>query len=128
MSYRILIVDDNDINLLLISKILNMEGYQVCLAHSGSEAIQSVIETMPDLAILDIMMPEMNGYELCKKLRQPPYNVCIPIVMLTAMTGELEKKQALEVGADDVWSKPFDMDLLRQRIEDLLTGNGRRKQ
>jgi DNA-binding response OmpR family regulator len=48
--------------------------------------------------------------------------------MLTAMTGELEKKQALEVGADDVWSKPFDMDLLRQRIEDLLTGNGRRKQ
>ena len=128
MRSRILIVDDNDINLLLISKILDMEGYQVCLAQSGSEALQLVLEKMPDLAILDVMMPEMNGYELCKKLRQPPYNVCIPIVMLTAMTGELEKKQALEVGADDVWSKPFDMDLLRQRIEDLLAGNGRRKQ
>ena len=128
MSYRILIVDDNDINLLLISKILDMEGYQVCLAHSGTEALQLVLEKMPDLAILDIMMPVMNGYELCKKLRQPPYNVCIPIVMLTAMTSELEKKQAQEAGADDVWSKPFDMDLLRQRIGDLLNGKGRTKQ
>jgi CheY-like chemotaxis protein len=125
MNTRILIVDDNDVNLLLISKILDIEGYEVLTARSGREALRSVKENTPDLAILDVMMPEMNGYELCEKLRQPPYNICIPIVMLTAMNSESEQKRAREAGADEVWSKPFDMDVLRQRIGILLAGNGR---
>jgi CheY-like chemotaxis protein len=127
MSYSILVVDDNDINVLLISKILKMEGHQVYSARSGSEAIRSVMEKMPDLAILDVMMPIMNGYELCKKLRQPPINTNIPIVMLTAMASENEKKRAIDAGANEVWSKPFDMDLFRQRIGVLLAGNDRPK-
>lgn len=123
MTTRILIVDDNDINLLLISKILDMEGFEVCLARSGTEALEAVGKNVPDMAILDVMMPEMNGYELCVKLRQPPYAVRIPIVMLTAMSSESEKKRALEAGANEVWSKPFDMDILRQRINFLLAPN-----
>ena len=121
MTYRILVVDDNDMNLFLLAKILELEGYQVTLAHNGIEAIQSVVQKMPDLALLDVMMPDMNGYELCRKMRQPPFNTQIPIVMLTAMSSEGEREDALEAGANDIWSKPFDMELFRQRIGEFIT-------
>ena len=75
---------------------------------------------MPDLALLDVMMPDMNGYELCRRLRQTPINTKIPIVMLTAMSSEGERAQAMEAGANDIWSKPFDMSLFRRRIGELL--------
>lgn len=120
MPYHILVVDDNDLNLVLLAKILELEGYQVTMAHSGLEAIQSAEQTMPDLALLDVMMPEMNGYELCRKMRQPPFNMEIPIVMLTAMNSDGERAQALEAGANDIWSKPFDMEVFRRRIGELL--------
>ena len=120
MTYRILVVDDNDMNLFLLAKILELEGYQVTLAHNGIEAIQSVVQKMPDLALLDVMMPDMNGYELCRKMRQPPFNTQIPIVMLTAMSSEGEREDALEAGANDIWSKPFDMELFRQRIGEFI--------
>jgi CheY-like chemotaxis protein len=116
MPFNILVVDDNDINLILLGKILEIEGYQVIMAHNGLEAMQAMGQNHPDLAILDVMMPDMNGYELCKKLRQPPISTKIPIVMLTAMSSEGERALALEAGANDIWSKPFDMDLFRQRI------------
>jgi CheY-like chemotaxis protein len=120
MSYHILVVDDNEINLSLIAKILGLEGYQVTMACSGDEAIQSVMEQMPDLAVLDIMMTGMNGFDLCRKLRQPPFNASWPIVMLTAMNPETEKREALEAGANEIWPKPFDMDSFRNRIGELL--------
>jgi CheY-like chemotaxis protein len=120
MSYRILVVDDNDLNLSLIAKILELESYQVTLARNGTEAIQAVTRAMPDLAILDVMMPDMDGYELCQKLRQPPLNARMPIVMLTAMTSEEEKRLALAAGANDIWSKPFDMDVFRKSVGELL--------
>lgn len=120
MPNHILVVDDNDLNLVLLAKILELEGYQVTMAHSGLEAIQSAEQIMPDLALLDVMMPEMNGYELCRKMRQPPFNMEIPIVMLTAMSSDGERAQALEAGANDIWSKPFDMEVFRRRIGELL--------
>lgn len=120
MPYHILVVDDNDLNLVLLAKILELEGYQVTMAHSGLEAIQSAEQIMPDLALLDVMMPEMNGYELCQKMRQPPFNTEMPIVMLTAMSSDGERAQALEAGANDIWSKPFDMEIFRRRIGELL--------
>jgi CheY-like chemotaxis protein len=121
MPNTILIVDDNEMNLTLISKILGLDGYKVTLASNGMEAIQSVMQHMPDLAVLDVMMPDMNGFELCRKLRQPPLNATFPIVLLTAMSSDMEKQQALDAGADDIWSKPFDMELFRRRIGELLT-------
>jgi CheY-like chemotaxis protein len=120
MTFHVLVVDDNDINLLLVTKILELEGYKVTSATNGIDAIRSVSQNMPDLAILDLMMPNMNGFELCQKLRQSPINASFPIVMLTAMNSEIEKVRAKAVGADDVMSKPFDMDLFRQRISVLL--------
>jgi len=120
MTYHILVVDDNDMNLVLLSKILELEGYQVTTAQNGMDAIQSALKKMPDLAILDVMMPEMSGYELCRKLRQPPFIIKIPIVLLTAMSSEEERVQALEAGADDIWTKPFDVGLFRRRIGELI--------
>jgi CheY-like chemotaxis protein len=120
MPYRILVVDDNDMNLTLLSKILELEGYQVTTALNGTEAIRLAELQMPDLAILDVMMPDMDGYELCRKMRQPPFNNYIPIVMLTAMSGDKDRQEALDAGANDVWNKPFDMDLFRRRIGELI--------
>jgi CheY-like chemotaxis protein len=120
MTNSILIVDDNDINLVLLGKILEMQGYRVMKAHDGTEAIQAIMQQMPDLAILDVMMPGIGGYDLCRKLRQPPLDVKIPIVMLTAMNTEGERENALAAGANDIWSKPFDMELFCRRIGELL--------
>jgi CheY-like chemotaxis protein len=120
MTYSILVVDDNDMNLALIGKILELEGYQVATARNAREAIQAVVAGVPDLAILDVMMPDMDGYELCHKLRQPPLNLAVPIILLTAMNSDMEKQLALKAGANDIWSKPFDMELFRRRIGELL--------
>ena len=120
MPYSVLVVDDNDMNLTLVAKILELEGYRVVLARNGREAIHAVELSMPDLAILDVMMPDMDGYELCQKLRQPPLNVVVPIVLLTAMNSDMERSLAIKAGANDIWSKPFDMELFRRRVGDLL--------
>jgi CheY-like chemotaxis protein len=117
---NILIVDDNEINLKLLSKVLELGGYHVTTARSAKAAIQQVGESLPDLALLDVMMPDMDGYELCRTLRQAPINASFPIIMLTAMSDEVERNLALKSGADDLWSKPFEMDEMRSRLDDLL--------
>lgn len=117
---NILIVDDNEINLKLLSKVLELGGYQVVTARSAKDAIQHVQGSLPDLALLDVMMPDMDGYELCRCLRQPPINASFPIIMLTAMSDEVERNLALKAGADDLWSKPFEMDEMRSRLDALL--------
>jgi CheY-like chemotaxis protein len=120
MTYTILVVDDNEMNLSLMSKILEFEGYQIRIAYSGIEAIQSVIQKMPDMAILDVMMPDMNGLELCRRLRQPPLNVTVPIILLSAMNAETERERVVEAGANDIWAKPFDLEVFRRRVGELL--------
>ena len=119
--FRILVVDDDELNLTLLSKILGLDGYDVIQALNGQEAINAVSKEMPDLAFLDIMMPDMNGFDLCRKLRAPPINANGPIIMLTAMNSDAEKQHAMEAGANEIWSKPFDLDLFRRRISELLT-------
>jgi len=79
------------------------------------------VQKKPDLALLDVMMPDMNGYELCRKLRQPPLSMGIPIVMLTAMSSEGESAVVEEAGANEIWSKPFDLEVFRRRIGELIT-------
>jgi adenylate cyclase len=120
MTHRILVVDDYELNLALISRILELSGFEVTLARSGEEAIQSLTQSMPDLAILDVMMPNMDGYELCAKLRQPPIYATLPIILLTAMSSEGEKVKAKRAGANEIWSKPFEMEHFLRRIKDLL--------
>jgi CheY-like chemotaxis protein len=118
-----MVVDDNDMNLTLLAKILELEGYQVVQAHNGMEAIQMVIQKMPDMAILDVMMPEMDGYELCRKLRQPPIKAEIPIMLLTAMNSDGEQTLAMDAGANEIWSKPFDMEMFRRRVGEFSQNN-----
>jgi CheY-like chemotaxis protein len=120
MGYRILVVDDNDVNLRLIEKILEMEGYQVTLAQSGQEALGLLSQPF-DLAILDVMMPEMNGFELCRRLRSSAPHAGIPILLLTALSGENERSMAKTVGANAILSKPFDMDSFKKRVAEYLT-------
>jgi adenylate cyclase len=123
MPYRILVVDDYEMNLSLMARILELDGYEVMVARSGMEAIHSVMQSMPDLAVLDVMMPLMDGYVLCRELRQPPINATMPVILLTAMNSDNEKQLAKKAGANDILSKPFEMDFFLKRIKELLDGD-----
>jgi two-component system cell cycle response regulator len=120
MPLRILVVDDEAINLKLVSRLLEMEGYEVITAQSGEASLRLIEQTPPDLALLDVMMPDMDGYELCRRLRQNPRTAGIPIVMLTAMVDENDRLKGIEAGADDCLPKPFNVELMRALLARLL--------
>ncbi|MFH2102942.1 MAG: response regulator [Chloroflexota bacterium] len=120
MTLHVLLVDDDELNLTLVSRILTMEGYKISKARSGGEAVQLVIQAKPDLAILDVLMPDTNGFELCRRLRQPPIDAKMPIILLTAGDDKDDREIAQNVGADDIWAKPFEIDQFRTRIDALL--------
>ena len=107
MAAHILIVDDNELNLNLASRVLEKNGYRTSTSLSGAEALELTEAETPDLAILDVMMPEMDGYELCRRLRENPKLKHMPIIMLTALSSVDDRLQAFDVGADDFLSKPF---------------------
>jgi DNA-binding response OmpR family regulator len=120
MSYKILVVDDNELNLELIGKILELEGYEVATADSGEVALQKIGVFKPDLVLLDVMMPDMDGFELCRRLRKLPISMDLPVLMLTAASGEEDRIMARKVGANDLLGKPFNMDVLNEHIQNLL--------
>jgi DNA-binding response OmpR family regulator len=97
-----------------------MEGYEVITARSGEAALRVIEQSPPDLALLDVRMPDMEGYELCRRLRQNPLTAGIPIVMLTALVDENDRQKGIEAGADDCLPKPFDVELLRALLARLL--------
>ncbi len=117
---RILVVDDDPIVLKMVTVTLSRAGYEVLTARDGKEALMRVDSIQPDLIILDVMMPEMDGYELCRRLRGKPSTAAIPIMMLTG-TGTLESKIAgYEAGSDDYMLKPFEPAELEARVRALL--------
>jgi pilus assembly protein CpaE len=117
---RILVVDDDPVMLKMVATILSRAGYEVLTARDGKEALMRVDSIQPDLIILDVMMPEMDGYEVCRRLRSKPSTAVIPIMMLTA-TGTLESKIAgYEAGSDDYMVKPFEPAELEARVRALL--------
>jgi len=120
MLYRILVVDDNELNLELVRTILELEGYDAATADSGEAALQKVEAFKPHVILLDVMMPDINGFELCRRLRQMPATANTPILMLTAASGEDDRMKAKKVGANDLLGKPFNMDALNERIKALL--------
>jgi two-component system cell cycle response regulator len=120
MTARVLVVDDIATNLrLLEAKLLN-EYYEVALAASGEEALATVGRWMPDVVLLDVMMPGMDGYEVCRRLKAQPSTQHIPVVMITALTDQAERVRGLEAGADDFLSKPVDDATLFARLRALL--------
>ena len=120
MSSRVLIVEDEpDIRALVVHH-LKREGYQVSAASSGEEALRQVQAAPPDLVLLDLMMPAMDGLEVCRRLRQDPATAMLPIVMLTAKGDEVDRVLGLEIGADDYVVKPFSPKELLARVRAVL--------
>ena len=120
MAVRILVVDDTDLNLKMVSAILGKDGYEIVTARNGFEALEVIKTSPPALAILDVMMPDMDGYTLCGHLRKIPSTAKIPIIILTALSGVEDKIKAFDSGADDFLAKPFEPQELRARIKVLL--------
>ncbi len=120
MSARILIVDDTPLNLKLLSAKLAKDYYLVSSAASGPEALELVKRDMPDLILLDVMMPEMDGFEVCSRLKADSATQHIPIVMVTALSDVKDRVRGLECGADDFLTKPINDVALMARVRSLL--------
>jgi two-component system phosphate regulon response regulator PhoB len=120
MKPKILVVDDEPDAVELIGFNLNAAGFQVVSAEDGAEALEKARTTAPDLIVLDLMLPEVDGLEVCKILRRDPATSGIPILMLTAKASELDRVLGFELGADDYVTKPFSPRELVLRIKRLL--------
>lgn len=116
---KILVVDDEPKNVELLEALLSRD-YDVTIAHDGNEALLIVDKDPPDLILLDIMMPGINGYEVCDKLKQNPGTMGIPIIMITSLQQKEDKIQALEFYADEFLSKPVDFLELNAKVKSLL--------
>lgn len=120
MAQRILVVDDDPNALRLISYALHREGFEVVAAQSGQEALKQVIEQPVDLIVLDIMMPQMDGYQVCQRLRENPDTARLPVIMLTAKSQVEDKVRGFKAGADDYVTKPVLPAELVARVRALL--------
>ncbi len=120
MGKAILVVDDEPHIGYLVKKVLMRQGYDVVLAFSALEALAANAKTPFDLYILDIAMPDMNGFELCRELRNTPSGAQVPVIMLTARGDERAKRSAMEAGVAKFVTKPFSPKALQQHIEEVL--------
>ncbi len=123
MKARILVVDDEPAGREVLYGLLTMDGYQVQVAANGKEAIEKATAVPPDLILLDVMMPGIDGFEVCRRLRKNPNLSEMPIVMLTALDDRDSLLQGIESGADDFISKPFDREVLRARVKTITRLN-----
>jgi len=116
----ILAVDDEPANLALLNKLLKHNGYDVVEAADGPSALEAIASHDPDLVCLDVMMPRLDGIQVCQRLRSQPEHAGLPILLLTALNRPEDKVRGLEAGADDFLSKPFDESELSARVRSLL--------
>lgn len=116
----ILVVDDEERNLRLIEAMLLPMGYEIAIAQNGEEALQKVDECFPDVILLDIMMPLMDGYEVARRIKKNPHTRIIPVVMVTNLGDVKDRVKAIEAGADDFLSKPVEKVELKARVSSLV--------
>jgi len=117
---KILVVDDNEKNVELLEAILQAAEFEVLKAYDGKQAIEMLGKERADLLLLDIMMPQLDGFQVCEILRKDPRNAGLPIIMVTAKDKESDIVQSLERGADDYIVKPIDKKALLVKIGDML--------
>jgi CheY-like chemotaxis protein/KaiC/GvpD/RAD55 family RecA-like ATPase len=117
---KIFIAEDDRFFRELYQMVLGEEGYQIVFAITGKEALEKFPGADPDLIILDVLMPEMNGYEVCSKLRELPEFAFTPILMLTGLSADEDKIKGYHVGADDFLTKPFSPKVFRERVRNIL--------
>lgn len=117
---RILVVDDTPHNVKLLADLLASRGYEVVTASDGDEALLRVKDSKPDLVLLDVMMPRLNGYDTCRAIRADPGTGILPVVMVTALDPAGERIKGIEAGADDFLTKPINTQELLARVKSLL--------
>ncbi len=128
MPEKVLIVDDDLESVKLIGLMLERRGYTIAAAQSGAQALAKAQEEQPDLVILDVMMPDMDGYEVCRRLRASAATTDLPIIMFTAKTQVRDKVTGFQVGADDYLTKPVHPEELISRVEAVLLRTARRRE
>ncbi|HYC35662.1 MAG TPA: response regulator [Usitatibacter sp.] len=117
--WRVLVVDDNPQNVKLLAQLLRGE-YEVVTANSGAEALDQLVSQSPDLVLLDVVMPSMSGYEVCREIRARPGMALLPVVMVTALDPAAERVKGIEAGADDFLTKPINAQEVLARVRSLL--------
>jgi class 3 adenylate cyclase len=118
--HRILVVDDTPQNVKLLADLLGAKGYSVTTAANGEQALQSIAKAPPDMVLLDVMMPGLSGYDVCRKIRDNPATALLPVVLVTSLDPHQERVKGLEAGADDFLSKPINQPELFARVRSLL--------
>lgn len=124
MSKRILVVDDEMYIVNILDFTLAGEGWEVVSANNGEDALRTLLKFEPDLVILDVMMPRIDGVEVCRAIKAREESADTPVIMLTAKDREKDKEEALEAGADLYLTKPFSPQRLVQEIRNLLNPQG----
>ena len=120
MTTLVLVVDDNIYNVKLLEARLHAERYEVITAFSGEEAVARLDQHRPDIVLLDVMMPGMDGYEVCRRIRQNPQTARLPVVMVTALDKPTDRDAAMAAGADDFLTKPVEVEILYPAMRRLL--------
>jgi len=120
MPAKILIVEDNQENIDLLHFFLKPQGYELITVTDGEKALQSVIDDKPDIILLDIILPKLDGFQVCERLKKDEKTKYIPVIMITALKDMKDKLKALEMGADDFITKPFENVELLARVKSLL--------
>jgi CheY-like chemotaxis protein len=120
MAYKILVVDDEPTIVRLMEFILARQGHEMIVAVNGEEALQKIRAQQPDLVLLDIMMPRIDGYEVAHQLRSDPATASLPIIMLSAKAQEEDIRKGIEVGVDKYITKPFSPEHLVHVVADYL--------
>ena len=120
MAKKILIIEDDPATQRLVDYSLKQEGYQIITASNGLEGIRKALKESPDLIILDVMLPGMDGFEICYRLRSEPATANLPILMFSAKAQEIDKDTGIKVGADDYLTKPSAPSDIVNHVEKLL--------